>query len=115
LALIGAAVMAANHHQSRSDTESDPLSDRGQPSANGPTPVYYACQDAVAAKVAGQRGRDSRAETDADYNEHQVSNAETGIRSRGQVQGDGGDWSQFGFECVFNVRTGRVSSTAVTF
>ncbi len=110
VALIGAAVMASRHHD-----ESSPSSTPTTSHGSAQTPAYNACQQAVVSKVQAQRSGAERVQTSSEYEEYQASTAESGLRGDGQYQDRGGNWTDFRYECVFNVRNGQVTNVKTFF
>jgi hypothetical protein len=76
------------------------------------TIVADACEDVVGKSVEKMRGKLARrVQFMSDQREAwQASNAETGVKGAGQYQGPDGTFTPFTYDCVFNIRTGKVTS-----
>jgi hypothetical protein len=71
-----------------------------------------ACESAVTERVQNEvRGADHIRFAPETEQQWQVSKAETGVRGRGQYSDAGGKSRDFAFECIYDVRKGRVISS----
>jgi hypothetical protein len=99
LAALGASAMAAQTYKS-TDTR-DPVEIAAD-----------ACEAAVGTSVKKMRGKlAQRVQFMSDKRAaRQASNAETGVKGAGQYQGPDGTFTPFTYDCIFNIRTGKVTS-----
>jgi len=99
LAALGASAMAAQTYKS-TDTR-DPVEIAAD-----------ACEAAVGTSVKKMRGKlAQRVQFMSDKRAaRQASNAETSVKSAGQYQGPDGTFTPFTYDCIFNIRTGKVTS-----
>jgi hypothetical protein len=70
-----------------------------------------ACKDAVGKAVKKKRGtRAQRVQFLSDQHDvSQASTAETSVTGAGQYQGPDGTFTSFTYDCIFNIRTGKVT------